>query len=108
MTAPSFPIGPASDPGDDQRRALAIRRLRAKHAFRIHLLVYLAINALLIAIWAGLGSSVSIPGLSQTFFWPIFPILGWGLGLAIQGYAAYYGGGPSEDEIQREMRNLPR
>jgi len=108
MTAPSFPTGSATDAGDGQPRALAIRRLRAKHTFRIHLLVYLAINALLIAIWAGLGSSVSIPGLSPTFFWPIFPILGWGLGLAIQGYTAYYGGGPSEDEIEREMKNLPR
>lgn len=108
MTAPSFPTGSATDSGDSQRRSLAIKRLRAKHAFRIHLLVYLAINALLIAIWAGLGSSVSIPGLSPTFFWPIFPILGWGLGLAIQGYTAYYGGGPSEDEIEREMKNLPR
>jgi 2TM domain len=108
MTAPSFPTGTASDSGDGQQRALAIKRLQAKQAFRIHLLVYLAINALLIAIWAGLGNSVSIPGLPPTFFWPIFPILGWGLGLAIQGYMAYYGGGPTEDEIQREMKNLPR
>jgi 2TM domain len=107
MTAQS-PSGPTDGSSDGQRRELAIKRIRAKLAFKIHLVVYLVINAMLVAIWAGVGSSVTIPGLPSTFFWPIFPILGWGLGLAIQGYTAYQGGGPTEDQIEREMRNLPR
>lgn len=108
MTLPTTPVGSPTEAADGRRRELAIKRIRAKHAFRIHLVVYVAINAMLVAIWAGLGSSVAVPGLPTNFFWPIFPILGWGLGLAIQGYTAYEGGGPTEDQIQREMNNLPR
>jgi hypothetical protein len=102
------PISPVRSADDSQRRELAIKRIKAKQAFRIHFIVYLLVNALLIAIWAGLGDSVAVPGLPAAFFWPIFPILGWGLGLAIQGYTAYERGGPTEDDIEREMRNLPR
>jgi hypothetical protein len=108
MTAPIDPIGPPVEASEGHRRELAIKRIRAKQAFRIHALVYLLVNTLLVAIWAGLGDSVAVPGLPPSFFWPIFPILGWGIGLAIQGYTAYDRGRPTEDEIEREMRNLPR
>src|SRR3954453_15365042 len=39
---------------------------------RIHLTIYLIVNALLIGIWAATGGG---------YFWPIWPILGWGIGL---------------------------
>lgn len=52
--------------------------------FRIHFVVYLAVQALLIATWA-LTSSWD-GGLPYPWF--IFPLLGWGIGLAAH-YAAY-------------------
>jgi hypothetical protein len=52
--------------------------------FRIHLAVYVAVQALLIATWALTSNwDGGLP-----FPWPIFPILGWGIGLAAH-YAAY-------------------
>jgi class 3 adenylate cyclase len=39
---------------------------------RIHLTVYLVVNAMLIGIWAASGGG---------YFWPIWPILGWGIGV---------------------------
>lgn len=54
-------------------------------------------NTLLIAIWALT---------SRGFFWPIFPMLGWGIGLSIHAYEAFGRRGPSEDQIQREMDRL--
>jgi class 3 adenylate cyclase len=39
---------------------------------RIHLTVYLVVNLMLIGIWAASGGG---------YFWPIWPILGWGIGL---------------------------
>lgn len=33
---------------------------------------YLAVNAMLVVIWAATGAG---------YFWPIWPILGWGIGL---------------------------
>jgi hypothetical protein len=52
--------------------------------FRIHLAVYVAVQLLLVATWA-LTSSWD-DGLP--FPWFIFPLLGWGIGLAAH-YAGY-------------------
>ena len=41
--------------------------------FRTHLTFYLLVNVCLIGIWAAGGAG---------YFWPIWPILGWGIGLA--------------------------
>ena len=52
--------------------------------FRIHLAVYVAVQLLLIATWAMTSAwDGGVP-----FPWPIFPLLGWGVGLAAH-YAAY-------------------
>ena len=39
---------------------------------RIHLRVYILVNLMLIGIWAATGAG---------YFWPIWPILGWGIGV---------------------------
>jgi hypothetical protein len=59
-----LPVVPAhrSSPG----RALGRRD------FQEHLRAFVAVNALLIAIWALTGFG---------YFWPIWPLLGWGVGL---------------------------
>ena len=45
-------------------------------SFKHHLAVYLLVNVFLIGIWAASGAG---------YFWPIWPILGWGIGLAVHG-----------------------
>jgi len=89
---------------DGARREQAIRRLKAKSNFKVHLSIYLAVNALLVAIWVATGWGQPFP---QGFFWPIFVIVGWGIGLVANWYAAYHGDGLTEEQIQREMKNLP-
>jgi hypothetical protein len=93
---------PARDVREDDLRAAAIRSLRRKHAFKIHLLVYVLVNALLIAIWVagGVTSGVWYP-------WWIFPLFGWGIGVAIQGWSAYGGGGMSEESIRGDAAARP-
>ncbi|MES2004607.1 MAG: 2TM domain-containing protein [Bacteroidota bacterium] len=57
---------------------------KARASFRLSLAAYLFVNAFLIAIWffsAGPG----------TYFWPIWPMIGWGLGMAFQYFHAYQG-----------------
>ena len=88
----------------DPRRAQAIKRIRDKNAFKIHLVVYVAVNTMLVAIWALSTAGLPYPG---NFFWPIFPIAGWGIGVVINGYVVYRGHVYTEEDIQREMRNLP-
>ena len=93
-------------PEDDMtaRRELAIKRIKAKNDFKIHLVVYLAVNAMLVAIWAFTNAGQPFP---IGFFWPIFPMVGWGIGVVINGYVVYRGNVYTEEQIQREMRNLP-
>jgi hypothetical protein len=82
----------------DEQRQWAIRRIRAKRAFWVHLTVYVAVNALLIVIWATTSGG---------FFWPIWPMLGWGIGLA--AHAVSVNVGPreiSEADIDRELQGL--
>ena len=45
-------------------------------SFKIHLTVYLLVNVFLIGVWAASGGG---------YFWPIWPVLGWGLALALHG-----------------------
>jgi CHASE2 domain-containing sensor protein len=79
------------------RREEAIKRIKAKNDFKIHLLVYLAINGMLVFTWAFTGAG---------FFWPIFPIVAWGIGVVAHGYQVY-GNVYTEERIQREMEKLP-
>jgi hypothetical protein len=40
-------------------------------------------------------------------FWPIIPLVGWGVGLVMHGYVTYHGNAYTEEKIQREMTKLP-
>lgn len=103
----SLPDIPYEEMTAEQRRDIAIRRIRAKSDFRIHLVVYLIINTMLVVFWAFTSNVLTAgPGSPGSFFWPIFPIVGWGVGVAIHGYTVYRGGVYTEEQIQREMRNL--
>jgi hypothetical protein len=89
----------------EERRALAIKRIKAKNEFRIHLVVYLCVNGMLTLIWA--FTTLGKPFLAG-FFWPIFPMAGWGMGLLIHGYTAYRPNVYTEEQIEREMKQLPQ
>ena len=80
----------------EEQRQWAIRRIRAKRAFRAHLAIYLAVNALLVSIWAIT---------SAAYFWPVWPMLGWGIGVAAHAVNVYVGPSEiSEEQIERELR----
>jgi len=84
---------------DDQTelRERAKERLKLKSEFRAHLLAFVLVNSFIVLIWAATGSG---------FFWPVFPIAGWGIGLAFHARDAYGRTSPTEDEIRREMERL--
>jgi hypothetical protein len=107
-TGPNIVDVPFEALTSDQRRELALSRLKAKNEFRVHAFVYVAINAMLVTLWAFTGNVFGAPaGTPIGFFWPIFPIVGWGVGVAIHGYTAFRGSIYTEEQIQRELRNLP-
>jgi hypothetical protein len=86
---------------DEELRQRALARLRKKSEFRSHLTSYVLVNAALVVIWA----LTSGPG---SYFWPIWPILGWGVGIGFHAWETYGqpSHGPSEDQIRREIDKL--
>ncbi|MGE0133774.1 MAG: 2TM domain-containing protein [Dehalococcoidia bacterium] len=64
---------------DDQAlRARALQSIQKKREFMAHLVSYVLVNAFLLVLWA----MVSGGG----FFWPMFPLVGWGIGLFFHGW----------------------
>jgi class 3 adenylate cyclase len=59
----------------DERGAIS----NVAHAFQTHLRIYLVVVAFLVVIWALSGAG---------YFWPAWPAVGWGLGVAIHGVVA--------------------
>ena len=90
----SMEVGAGSE---QELREQAIQRLKKKRDFKTHVLVYVAVNAFLVVIWA-----VTSAG----FFWPIFPILGWGIGVLANAWDVYGRKPISEEEIRREADRL--
>jgi hypothetical protein len=80
-------------------RERALRRLKKRADFRGHLMVYALINTFLIVIWAITG---------HHFFWPVFPMVGWGIGVAMNAWDVYRNDEPDEGQIRREMDRLQR
>jgi hypothetical protein len=81
---------------ESNERQKAIRRLNQKRHYRRQVVNYLAVNTGLIVIWLLGGGG---------YFWPIWPILGWGLALLIQGWKLTHPQLPfSEEEIQQEIQ----
>ena len=83
------------DDRDDQREA-ALKRVKAKRDFRNHVAAYLIVNTMFVFIWALSGAG---------YFWPIWIIASWGVGLAFNAWAVYFEKPITEDEIRREMEH---
>ncbi len=85
-----------TDPATDLRQQ-AIESLKKKRDFRTHVLMYVLVNAMLVVIWAVTGGD---------FFWPVFPILGWGIGVAANAWDVYGRKPITEEEIRREQQRM--
>ena len=120
MTANQLPVDPTSDAPDptvdraadptadptldravveDDLRGRALDRLKKKADFRAHLLIYCLVNAVVLVVWAMT---------SRGFFWPVFVLAGWGIGLVANFYEAYVRDDPSEAQVAAEMERLRR
>lgn len=85
-------------PREAEMRELAIQNLKKRRDFHAHLLVYVMFNAFLVVIWWMLTPDV--------FFWPVFPIVIWGIGVVMNGYEVYFAGDFDETDIQGEIQRM--
>jgi len=70
------------DEGGDELRKEARRRLKARNDFKIMLAIFAVVTVLLLVIWfltTGPGS----------YFWPVWPILGFTIASVFAGLDAY-------------------
>jgi hypothetical protein len=83
----------------DALERLARRRAHAKMGWLIHALVYVCVNAGLAAVAWYTGRT-----------WHLYPLAGWGLGLAIHGLAVWLGSGTDLHQrlLQAERDKLHR
>ena len=73
------------------------RQILKRRTFYVHLSVYLAVNLMLIGIWALAGGG---------FPWFLFPLMGWGIGVVAHGATAFLLAHPDDIVLQREQRRL--
>ena len=64
---------------DDELHRLAVRRADMRIAFRSHLTAYAIVNAGLVCIYVMTSFG--------HYFWPIWPMLGWGFAVAMHAFA---------------------
>jgi hypothetical protein len=81
---------------------LARRRASAKLGWYTHAAVFVLVNLVLLGLSAnGFGTRP----------WSMFPLLGWGLGLALHGLSVFLigaGGGLREHLVQQERERIQR
>jgi 2TM domain len=84
---------------EGELRTHARQRVQARIGLGLHLVTYVLVNTGLVVIWAVTGTHY------PWFLWPVF---GWGIGLAGHVIAYYFGpGSPGQERaIAREVRRL--
>jgi 2TM domain len=85
---------------DEVLRERAIKRLKRRRDFYGHLLVYFLVNTFLVLIWA----LTDVNG----FFWPVFPIVGWGIGVVMNAWDVFRNDEFGEEQIRREVERVQR
>ncbi len=100
---PPGPSGPPAQPpqyqapsgATDAERNLARKRVEARRALGGHAVAYLVVNLFLVVVWAFSGGG---------YFWPIWVLAGWGVGLVLNTWDVLFRRPVTEDDIEREMR----
>ena len=83
-----------NEPKDELLWQIAKERV----GFKMSVLSYVFVNLFLIGVWY-FGSKENLD-----YFWPIWPILGWGLGLVFQYLKAYQGN--RINDVENEYQKL--
>jgi hypothetical protein len=84
---------------------MAERRLLVRKGLKWHVTAYVIVNALLWSIWV--LTSVTMD--NWYYVWPIWPMLGWGVGLAFHAvsyFASRWDGATHEQRVRAEMERL--
>ena len=84
-----------TDTREQAARDKAVAQLKKRRDFLGHVLVYVLVNAFVVVIWAVTGG--------HGFFWPVFFIVGWGIGVVMNAWDVFWRPQITEQDIQREI-----
>ncbi|GAA1599526.1 MULTISPECIES: 2TM domain-containing protein [Kribbella] len=85
-------------PTDEELREQAVTELRKRRELAGHLTAYVLVNTFLVVIWYVSGAG---------FFWPVFPIFGWGIGIVFHTWDVLWPQ-PTEASIRTTMDRISR
>ena len=83
---------------EDRLREQAVEELRKRRELAGHVLAYLTVNTFLVVIWYLTSAG---------FFWPAFPMFGWGIGLIFHAWDVLWPQ-PSETAVRSAMDRIAR
>jgi 2TM domain len=83
---------------EDQLREEAVTDLRKRRELAGHVIAFAMVNTFLVIIWYVSGAG---------FFWPVFPIFGWGIGLVFHAWDVLWPQ-PSETAVRNAMDRISR
>ena len=84
---------------EEDLRKQALERVKKRRDFWPHLLVYLMVNTLLVVVS---GDDL----LGRVLLRPVFPIAGWGIGIVMHAWDAFWRTGITEKDIDREVARM--
>jgi len=94
---------------DEELRKKAEERAEEKVDFLIHFVIYVCVNALLIVVWYFNGGSNWFTGSGEAVFpWFIFPLFGWGIGIAAHFFGAFATPNLKDRFAEKEYEKMKR
>lgn len=69
---------------DEMKNEILWKQAKKRAGFKWSLLMYVSVNLMLIGMWYFTGGF-------NSYFWPVWSMLGWGLGIVIQYVDAFHG-----------------
>ncbi|MDO8108461.1 2TM domain-containing protein [Isoptericola sp. b441] len=85
--------------GNEERYA-AYKRVKARRDLAGHAVAYVVVNAFLVIVWW-----LTSPG---GYFWPVWVLAGWGIGLVLNAWDVLGRRPISEEDVDRELRRGQR
>jgi len=86
---------------EEEIREIATQRVRRRRGFYSHLTAYILVNLMLVAIWYFTGAG---------YFWPMWVMLFWGIGLVFNAVAVFLKRDISWEtkEIEKEVEKIKK
>lgn len=82
---------------EEQLREAALKRIKKRKDLYGHMVAYVIVNAFLVLVWYLTNAG---------YFWPMWVMIGWGVGLAFNAWDVFGRKDISEADVRAEMDKM--